>query len=409
MADTTKEAQLYRKGFGLKDQVQADLNQDYRSHLLEQIRAQGRPLQVGELTFRLAKEFGFCYGVERAVDYAYETRKRFPDRRIFLTTELIHNPRVNQCLREMGIGFLNGPGPLDRRTEDLHPLDVVIIAAFGTRVEEMELLKSKGCVLVDATCGSVVLVWKRVEQYARDGFTAVVHGNYRHEETRATVSRASQFSAGRYLVVWDKKEAQKVCDYIRTGQGLEDFLAHFAVKSSPGFDPSLDLQRVGVANQTTMLSSESLEIAAMLRDAFSDRYGAEPERLNQHFRTFDTICSATQDRQDSILDLVKDPVDLVIVIGGFNSSNTSHLCEIASQYASSYHIDEANCVLSTRAIRHKPVGASAPVVSEGWLPAGPVTIGITAGASTPNRVIGDAIERIVEMRGLSLELAKSRE
>ena len=407
MTDTTKDRQLYRRGFGLKDQVQEDLNQDYRSQLVELIRAQGHALQVGALTFRLAKEFGFCYGVERAVDYAHETRKRFPDCRIFLTTELIHNPRVNQCLREMGIGFLNGPGPLDRRTEELQPQDVVIIAAFGTRVEEMDLLKSKGCVLVDATCGSVVLVWKRVEQYARDGYTAVVHGNYRHEETRATVSRASQFLAGRYLVVWDKKEAQKVCDYIRTGQGREDFLSYFSVKSSPGFDPNSDLQCVGVANQTTMLSSDSLEIAGMLREAFADRYGEE--RLSQHFRTFDTICSATQDRQDAILDLVKDPVDLVIVIGGFNSSNTSHLCEIASQYAPSYHIDESQCILSAREIRHKPVGSAEPVVGEGWLPEGAVTIGVTAGASTPNRVIGDAIQRIVEVRGFTLELAKSRE
>jgi len=395
-----KEAQIFRRGFGLKEQVQEDLAQDYRSRLVEEIRSRGNTLQVGEITFHLAKEFGFCYGVERAVDYAYESRKRFPDRRIFLTTELIHNPRVNNCLREMGIGFLNGPGPQDCRIEDLRPEDVVIIAAFGTRVEEMDQLRARGSVLVDATCGSVVLVWKRVEQYARDGFTAVVHGNYRHEETRATVSRASQFPEGRYVVVWDKAEAGRVCDYIRAGGGRQAFLDHFRERSSIGFDPDRDLQRVGVANQTTMLSSESLEIARMLQRTMRERYGGD--RLAEHFRTFDTICSATQDRQDAVLEMVKAPMDLMIVIGGFNSSNTSHLCEIASQHVPAYHIDEASCILSAEEIRHKPVGSPSPVVGRGWLPAGRVSLGVTAGASTPNRVIGDAIGRILQARGVSL-------
>ena len=393
--------QVFRKGFGLKEEVQQDLAQDYRSRIVEEVRGSGNALQVGPISFRLAKEFGFCYGVERAVDYAYETKKRFPDRRIFLTTELIHNPRVKNCLREMGIGFLNGTGFQDRKVEQLTPEDVVIIAAFGTRVEEMEMLKARGCVLVDATCGSVVLVWKRVEQYARDGFTAVVHGNYKHEETRATVSRATQFPGGRYLVVWDKAEAAKVCDYIRTGEDRETFAAQFSSKSSSGFDPDRDLKRVGVANQTTMLSSESLEIAEMLKTAMRDRYSAA--ELPGHFRTFDTICSATQDRQDAVMEMIKEPMNLMIVIGGFNSSNTSHLCEIASQHAPAYHIDEADCILSAREIRHKPVGSAVPVISRDWLPPGPVTIGITAGASTPNRVIGDAMQRIAQARGLTLE------
>ena len=395
------DGQVFRKGFGLKEEVQQDLAQDYRSRIVEEVRGGGNTLRIGPISFRLAKEFGFCYGVERAVDYAYETKKRFPDRRIFLTTELIHNPRVNNCLREMGIGFLNGAGPHDRKVEQLTPEDVVIIAAFGTRVEEMEMLKRRGSVLVDATCGSVVLVWKRVEQYARDGFTAVVHGNYRHEETRATVSRATQFPGGRYVVVWDKAEAKKVCDYIRDGRDRQGFLDQFSSKSSPGFNPDLDLRRVGVANQTTMLSSESLEIGEMLKSAMRDRYGEE--KLAEHFRTFDTICSATQDRQDAVMEMVKEPMDLMIVIGGFNSSNTSHLCEIASQHAPAYHIDEADCILSATEIRHKPVGSAVPVVTRDWLPEGPITIGITAGASTPNRVIGDAMQRIAAARGLSLE------
>ncbi|MBI3318542.1 MAG: 4-hydroxy-3-methylbut-2-enyl diphosphate reductase [Candidatus Omnitrophica bacterium] len=395
--DESLGIQIYRRGFGLKGEVLEDLSQDYQSQLVEEIRAKGHRLVVGDLTLLLAKEFGFCYGVERAVDYAYETRKKFPERSICLTTELIHNPRVNNCLREMGIGFLNGPGPNDKRIQDLTPQDVVIIAAFGTRVEEMETLRAKGCILVDATCGSVIQVWKRVEQYAQEGFTAIVHGNDRHEETRATVSRATAFSGGRYLVVWDKKESAKVCDYIRTERGREQFLADFAQKYSSGFDPDRDLQRIGVANQTTMLSSESLEIGQMLKEAMTDRYG--PERLSEHFRNFDTICSATQDRQDAIHEMVKGQVDVVIIIGGFNSSNTNHLCEIASQYTAAYHIDEASCILDGERIRHKPAGRSEVIVSEGWLPKGPLTIGVTAGASTPNRVVGDAIERILKAKG----------
>ena len=396
-----RDAQIFRRGFGLKEQVEGELSQDYRSFLVEEIRSQGNTLTIGDMKLRLAKEFGFCYGVERAVDYAYETRKQFPDRNIFLTTELIHNPRVNNCLREMGIGFLNGPGPNDKRIEDLTATDVVIIAAFGTPVDEMELLRVKGCILVDATCGSVIQVWKRVEQYGRDGFTAIIHGNHKHEETRATSSRATQFQAGKYLVVWDKIEADRVCDYIRQGGDRQAFMDYFGPKGSPNFDPEKDLLRVGVANQTTMLSSESLEIAEMLKQAMLERYGVD--RLSEHFRNFDTICSATQDRQDAIMDLVKQHVDLVIVIGGFNSSNTNHLCEIASKYAPAYHIDESHCILSANAIRHKLAGRSEPVVTEGWLPKGPVTVGMTAGASTPNRVIGDAIERILQVKGYSLK------
>jgi len=380
--------------------VKDELAHDYKSQIVDWVRTQGS-LVVGDLTLRLAKEFGFCYGVERAVDYAYETRKRFPDRSIYLTTELIHNPRVNSVLRKMGIGFLNGEGPSDRKIEDLTPDDVVIISAFGTLMEEIDLLKGKGCVLVDATCGSVVLVWKRVEQYARDGFTAVVHGNFQHEETRATVSRATHYPGGKYVVVWDKAEANQVCDYIRTGKSRASFMAGFSSKASPGFDPDRDLQRVGVANQTTMLSSESLQIGEMLKEAMRERYGQS--HLAEHFRSFDTICTATQDRQDAILELVKDPADLFIVIGGFNSSNTGHLCEIASQHAPAYHIEEADCIRSSEEICHKPVGQKEVVLSRGWLPKGPTAVAVTAGASTPNRVIGEAIERIVQVKGYSLD------
>ena len=395
------ESAIIRRGFGLKDLVKDDLAADYRSQLVEAIRQGSHTVRGGDLTIRLAKEFGFCYGVERAVDYAYETRKRFPDRRIFLTNELIHNPRVNYRLRDMGIRFLHGSGEGDKQVDELTPEDVVIIAAFGTPVKDMGRLQEKGCVLVDATCGSVIQVWKRVEQYAREGFTAVVHGNNRHEETRATVSRATQYPNGEYVVVWDKAEAAVVCRAIAEGCDAPAFMRQFAEKTSEGFDPSRDLVRVGVANQTTMLSSESLEIAEMLRAAMAQRYGAAA--LGEHFRSFDTICSATQDRQDAILELVRSGLDLVIIIGGYNSSNTNHLCEIASKFTAAYHIDDAASIISGTEIQHKPANSHQPIITRDWLPLRPLTVGVTAGASTPNRVIGDAIERVFGCRGISLE------
>ena len=390
---------VIRSGFGLKEAVKSQLQADYRSQLIERIRANHHRLIAGDLTIRLAKEFGFCYGVERAVDYAYETRRKFPDQRIFLTNELIHNPRVNGRLREMKIGFLDGNEEGDLKTDQLNKDDVVIIAAFGTLVGKLEELKSRGCVLVDATCGSVIQVWKRVEQYAKSGFTAVVHGNYQHEETRATTSIAAQHPKGKYLVIWDKKEAEQVCRAIIEGCDSKLFMEYFEKRSSAYFDPKTDLQRIGLANQTTMLASESMDIAEMLRQAMTVRY--KEDQLAQHFMSFDTICSATQDRQDAIMELVKEKLDLMIVIGGFNSSNTSHLCEIASEYTKAFHIDDATCILSPDEICHKPVGGKAPVTSCDWLPKGKISVGVTAGASTPNRVIGDTIDRILQCRNMS--------
>jgi 4-hydroxy-3-methylbut-2-enyl diphosphate reductase len=371
---------------------------DYHSELVEQMKACGHQLTVGDLTFRLAKEFGFCYGVDFALDLAYETRYQFPDKRIFLISEIIHNPRVNQRLKELGVEFLKEPGRGENGFDGVMPEDVVIIPAFGAPVAEIDRLREKGCIIVDTTCGSVVAVWKRVERYARDEFTAIIHGKHNHEETRATSSQAARFPGGKFLVVLDKSEAVEVCRYIVSGGDKAAFLAHFAKVASPGFDPDRDLERVGLANQTTMLSSESLEIAGLFRAAMSERYGVE--HLPEHFRSFDTICSATQDRQDALKQMVQEDIDLMIVIGGYNSSNTNHLCEIASEFKPTYHIQDVSCIASRDAIRHKPAGTVTETVTEGWLPPGRVTIGLTAGASTPNRIIGEVIERIVECCGI---------
>lgn len=402
------EQTYFRKGFGLKGAIEGALTADYHSRVVDAIRASGYVLEVGDVTFRLAGEFGFCYGVDRAVEYAYETRSKFPEKRTFLVGEIIHNPHVNQKLAAMGVVFLHRPegGDAEFDFSAVTAHDVVILPAFGVTVRDFERLRAIGCVLVDTTCGSVLNVWKRVEAYARDGFTALIHGKNYHEETKATSSQVNKYSGGKYLVVRDMNEARLVCDYIEqneSGAGSRGrFLEHFKGKMSPDFDPDRDLQRIGVANQTTMLSGESLAIAGEVAKSMARRWGAES--LHDHFRTFDTICSATQERQDAVLKLIAESLDLMVVIGGYNSSNTTHLAAICHEKVRTYHIEDAACIdVEDGSIRHRPVGAhSTEERQQRWLPAGPVTIGITAGASTPNNKIGETIERIVALRGASL-------
>ncbi|HVH11113.1 MAG TPA: 4-hydroxy-3-methylbut-2-enyl diphosphate reductase [Gemmatimonadales bacterium] len=396
------EQTYFRRGFGLKGDIEGVLALDYHSRVVDRIRAQGYVLAVGELTFKLAREFGFCYGVDRAVEYAYETRTKFPDRRLLLVGEIIHNPHVNAKLEAMGIESLRRPDGGEFDFSHVTAADVVLMPAFGVAVRDFERLRAIGCVLVDTTCGSVLNVWKRVESYARDGFTAIIHGKYYHEETKATSSQVTKYPAGRYLVVRDMSEARLVCEYVEGRGSHEPFLARFAGKLSPGFDPDRDLAKIGVANQTTMLSGESLAIAAELRAAAARRYGEAA--LPEHFRTFDTICSATQDRQDAVLKLIAEPLDVMIVIGGYNSSNTTHLAAICAERVRTYHIEDATCIEpDPAAIRFRPVGAAAERREPGWLRAGPLAIGVTAGASTPNNKIGETIERIAATRGLALE------
>jgi 4-hydroxy-3-methylbut-2-enyl diphosphate reductase len=396
------EQTYFRKGFGLKGAIEGALVSDYHSRVVDAVREGGFRLAAGDLVFRLAGEFGFCYGVDRAVEYAYEARTKFPERRTFLVGEIIHNPHVNAKLQSMGVRFLHRPDDGEFDFSAVSAQDVVILPAFGVTVRDFERLRQLGCVLVDTTCGSVLNVWKRVDSYARDGFTALVHGKYYHEETKATSSQVTKYPGGHYLVVRDMDEARLVCAYIEGAGRKDDFIEHFSSKMSPGFDPDRDLDRVGVANQTTMLSGESLAIAAAIRESFAKRYGTASQ--DQHFRTFDTICSATQDRQDAVLKLIADPLDLMVVIGGYNSSNTTHLAAICAAKVPTYHIEDATCVdVDGGAIRFRPVGATTEDVRREWLPPGPLTIGITAGASTPNNKIGETIARVAALRGVSLE------
>jgi len=385
--------EYHRKGFGLQDTVKPLLEAAYASRVVDLLRVKGHQITRGNLTVRLAKEFGFCIGVERAVDIAYQTRHRFPDKRIFITNEIIHNASVNERLRDMGFIFLSGSYNKGETYADIASSDVVILPAFGVPVKEIEVLRAKGCILVDTTCGAVVNVWKSVEKYACDRFTSIIHGRYNHEETIATSSRAQ-----RYLVVRDLEQACYVCDYILGRGRREEFLQKFAKAASPGFDPDRDLERVGIANQTTMLSTESMKVAARFREAFVQRYGEAETQAR--LRMQETICSATQDRQDAVNSLMGSPPDVMIIIGGYNSSNTTHLAEISKQRCPSYHIDDAACMLSRSQIRHLPMGGKREAIQEDWWPATtPLTIGVTAGASTPNNKIGDTVLRLFELAG----------
>ncbi len=397
------ESTYFRRGFGLKSEIDVQLTADYHSTVVETLRRQQHRLVVGPLTFRLAREFGFCYGVDRAVDYAYETRLKFPDRSLYLVGEIIHNPHVNQKLRDMGVSFLARGDTGEFDFSSIGADDVVILPAFGVTIGDFERLRQIGCVLVDTTCGSVLNVWKRVDNYARDGFTAIIHGKHYHEETKATASQVMRYPGGRYLVVLNMDEARIVCDFIEHGGDAEALGARFAQGVSPGFDFERDLIRVGIANQTTMLSGESLAIAEEIRRSIERRYGATA--LAEHFRSFDTICSATQERQDAVVALLEEPLDVMLVVGGYNSSNTCHLAALVqSKGVPTFHIEDAACVEpASGAIRHQPIGTKQEERTEDWLGKGRI-IGVTAGASTPNNKIGETIARVCQLAGMAEEL-----
>ena len=406
MAATDEQSTYFRKGFGLKADVQGELSADYNGRIVDALREHDYTLTVEDVTIRLASEFGFCYGVERAVEYAYQTRRKFPDRRLLLVGEIIHNPHVNAKLRSMGIEILipDAEGTFDFsavRTED-----VVILPAFGVTMAAFEALRAAGCVLVDTTCGSVLNVWKRVDAYARDGFTALIHGKHYHEETRATASQVLKYPGGSYLVVRDMTEAHEVCDYIEGRGDREAFLAKYRKAASPGFDPDVHLRRIGVANQTTMLAKESLAIGEEVGNAILRARG--PEARATDFRTFDTICSATQERQDAVIALLEEPLTAMIVIGGFNSSNTISLAALCAERVPTYHIEDATGIDPESGTVHfrRPGVKHVEATEAGWLPAvGSLRIGVTAGASTPNNKIGETVARILAARGLVLQTA----
>jgi 4-hydroxy-3-methylbut-2-enyl diphosphate reductase len=351
------------------------------------------------MTIKLAKQFGFCYGVERAIDLAYAARKVFPNQPIYILGEIIHNPEVNDQIRAMDIKFLSGKEK-NADIEDLQRDDIVIIPAFGTEVSTRKLLEAKGCRFVDTTCGDVMSVWKRVRQYSKDRVTSIIHGKAWHEETKATSSQATA-GEGHYLVVFTLAETDYVCNYILHGGDKAEFLSKFKGAYSEGFDPDFHLGAIGVANQTTMLRGETEEVQRRLRAAMIARYG-EAE-VHKHFRFFDTICGATQDRQDALQKLLGEPLNLLLVIGGYNSSNTSHLAEMGEAKLPTYFIKNASKMVSHQLIVHYDQHKHMEVETQNWLPDGNITVGITAGASCPNNLIEDTIRRLFELRGISVQ------
>ncbi|OLT62390.1 4-hydroxy-3-methylbut-2-enyl diphosphate reductase [Moorena bouillonii] len=385
-----KSDNYHRKGFGHEAEVTSQLESEYQSSLIEEIRAKNYRLQQGDVTIRLAEAFGFCWGVERAVAMAYETRTHFPNEQIWITNEIIHNPSVNQRLREMSVGFI----AVEDGKKDFSVVgagDVVILPAFGASVQEMQLLHDKDCKIVDTTCPWVSKVWNTVEKHKKKEYTSIIHGKYKHEETVATSS-----FAGKYLVVLNLQEAEYVANYILNGGNREEFLDKFKNAISAGFDPEEDLEQIGIANQTTMLKTETEQIGKLFERTMMKKYGTS--NLNDHFQSFNTICDATQERQDAMLELVEEKLDLMIVIGGFNSSNTTHLQEIAiERQLPSYHIDSVNRIISADEIEHKPLHQEVEV-ARNWLPSGSIVVGVTSGASTPDRVVEDVINKIFELK-----------
>ncbi len=386
----------------IMEAVQAQVLSHYRSVLVERIRENGGVLSAGDLTVKLAKEFGFCYGVERAIDLAYAAKKYFsdtsPNTPIYLLGEIIHNPEVNDQIRNMGIQIIS-PKPSDEELARLQSGDAVIIPAFGTEVGTRQKLEAKGCQLVDTTCGDVMSVWKRVRQYSKDAVTSIIHGKAKHEETKATTSQARAYGRGHYLVVFTLAETDYVCDYILNGGNKAAFLEKFKGAYSEGFDPDLHLNAIGVANQTTMLRGETEEVQRRLKNAMIQKYGAG--EVEKHFRFFDTICGATQERQDALEKLLHEPMNLLLVIGGYNSSNTSHLAEMGEAKLPTYFIKNAK-MLSEHVIQHYNQHQGREVEARDWLPAGKITVGVTAGASCPNNLIEDTIRRLFELRGISV-------
>ncbi len=357
-------------------------------------------LDFGPVRFKIARHFGFCYGVENAVEIAYRALAENPDKRIFLLSEIIHNPRVNENLRHNGVQFLSDTAgkallPFDVLTPD----DVVIVPAFGTTLEVEKELNARGVTLssYNTTCPFVEKVWKRSQDIGKQNYTVVVHGKRYHEETRATFSHAQ--AEAPVVVVRDLAEAENLAKVIRAEANADFFFQKFVDRYTEGFHPDIHLKRIGVVNQTTMLATETQAIADLLRQAIVERYGEE--NLSKHFAdTKDTLCYATKENQDATLALIAEGGDVAVVVGGYNSSNTSHLVELCEQQLPTYFIRDAEELLSPTQIRHLMLETKDVQITEDWLPTehsdgSPVDIVLTAGASCPDILLDEVLRKIV--------------
>ncbi len=374
-------------------------------------------LDFGPVRFKIARHFGFCYGVENAIEIAYRALEENLDKRIFLLSEMIHNPHVNADLRQRGVQFLCGTSGKQLIPFDvLTPNDVVIVPAFGTSLEIQAELNQRGIdpYAYNTTCPFVEKVWKKSEEIGRQNYTVVVHGKRYHEETRATFSHAK--AEAPVVVVRDLAEAKALARVIRGEASSEFFFEHFAERYSPGFHPDRHLQRIGVVNQTTMLATETQAIADLLRGAMVERYGAA--HIDEHFAdTKDTLCYATKENQDATIALIEDSGDLAVVVGGYNSSNTSHLVELCEQKVQTYFICDAGEMISPMRIRHLDLHTKSLRESVNWLPmkgldGSSVDIILTAGASCPDALLDEVLRKIIpwfpETRSMDAVLAPYR-
>lgn len=369
--------------------------------LVKQMKDQGNVWQQGDVKIVLAESYGYCWGVERAVQMAYEARKSYPDSKLHITNEIIHNPSVNQRLKEMDIEIIADDGK-GKDFDCVQEGDVVILPAFGASVQEMQVLDKKKAVMVDTTCPWVSKVWNAVDNQARKQHTSVIHGKWAHEETVATASFATK-----YLIVKDLAEAQFVVDFIGGRKTSEELFDTFHPNAyHKGFDPDQDLQSIGIANQTTMLKGDTEKIGKMLESAMLQKVG--PAELKGHFVIMDTICDATQFRQDAVYDMVanqdqpQQALDMMLVVGGFNSSNTSHLQEIGEHKGvPSFWVNGPDCIdVASNSIQHKTSWGEL-ATTEDWLPSGPLTIGVTSGASTPDRSVEDVLDQVFRIKDSS--------
>lgn len=389
----------------------------YTSPLIEQLRAADGKLVRGRVTVHTARSFGFCWGVDRAVAMVRDAISEYPGRRVWLLDQIIHNPRVNSDFKAMGVRFLRGPFA-DPPTEagdgagaghdDLQADDVVVIPAFSATVEDTERIAEIGCTIVDTTCPWVIKPHKRTLTYVRDGFTTVIHGLVHHEETRASASLIAS-KGGHYLVVADREQARLVCAVIRGEEDGSVLAAELPAGAlSRGFDAGEHLRTIGTINQTTMLASETREIERMLKEAVVDRSRAEgesDEAAAEQFRELNTICRATQDNQDAVGAMVANSrLDLMIVVGGYDSSNTRNLTRVGHGHFPSYHVD-GPAAIEAGSIRHRRSDTGDFVDSEAWLPDGEISIGFTAGASTPDTLLGETIAKVLEVAGAPLDAA----
>ena len=360
-------------------------------------------LDFGPVRFKIARHFGFCYGVENAIEIAYQALAENPDKRIFLLSEIIHNPHVNENLRHRGVQFLMDTAGTPLLPFDiLMPDDVVIVPAFGTTLEVEHALKERGVTLTayNTTCPFVEKVWRRSEEIGKQDYTVVIHGKRYHEETRATFSHAQ--ASAPVVVVRDLEEAQALAKVISGEEGTAFFFEKFTDRFSPGFDPTIHLKHIGVVNQTTMLATETEAIAYLLREAIRKTYG--DAEMSEHFAdTKDTLCYATKENQDATLALIADGGDIAVVVGGYNSSNTSHLVELCQQHLPTYFVRNSDELLSPKQIRHLELETKTVQITENWLfqttevpeSKTPIDVVLTAGASCPDVLLDEVLQKIV--------------